>query len=276
MATANGPSRRAKWPLMHGRSRPTIGAIVDTRTAPSSALVVPAVARTGTRSVQVLCDDPAAAGSWVGALVAEGLGARCTSLDGATRPGDMPPDAWVLHLTRGLPAQLSRLRELRGATPLVPLLIVCQGLRDLDHVLALEMGADDVIDAALGAPVVAARLRALWRRCGDRPDEGQPEQLNFGRLQLLRRERRAVLGQHPMLLTEGEFELLWLLAARAGHVVQRTDLVPRLRGLEYHRADRSIDCCVYRLRAKLGDDDPEARRIRTVRNRGYLFSPLAW
>ena len=46
---------------------------------------------------------------------------------------------------------------------------------------ALEMGADDVIDAAASAPVVAARLRALWRRCGERPDE-QPEQLGFGRL----------------------------------------------------------------------------------------------
>lgn len=231
-------------------------------------------ARRDGRSVQVLCDDLAVAAPWVGALLAEGLNARASALDGASRAGDAP-DAWVLHLTRGLAAQLARLRELRGAAPHVPLVTACQGLRDLDHVLALEMGADDVIDTALSAPVVAARLRALWRRCGERLDE-QPEQLCFGRLQLLRRERRAVLGQHPMALTEGEFELLWLLAVRAGHVVQRIDLVAQLRGLEYQRADRSIDCCVYRLRAKLGDDDAAARRIRTVRNRGYLFSPLAW
>jgi two-component system response regulator ParR len=262
---------------MRCHSRPTIGAIVDTRTAPSTpaAAAAPPAARGGARSVLVLSDEPLAAGGWVGALVAEGLHARCTALDAAARQLDAPPDAWVMHVTRGLPAQLARLRELRSASPHVPLLAVCQGLRDLDHVLALEMGADDVVDTALSAPVVAARLRALWRRCADRPDE-QPEQLCFGRLQLLRRERRAVLGQHTMALTEGEFELLWLLALRAGHVVQRTDLVPRLRGLEYQRADRSIDCCVYRLRAKLGDDDPAARRIRTVRNRGYLFSPLAW
>jgi len=255
-------------------SQPTIGAIVDIRIAPLSIPVVLA-APASSRSVQVLCDDPAAGAPWVGALVAEGLNARCTLLDGVARQNDTPPDAWVLHLTRGLPAQLARLRELRAAAPQMPLLTVCQGLRDLDHVLALEMGADDVVDAALSAPVVAARLRALWRRCGELPDE-QPEQLSFGRLQLCRRERRALLGQRAMPLTEGEFELLWALALRAGHVVQRIDLVPRLRGLEYQRADRSIDCCVYRLRAKLGDDDPTARRIRTVRNRGYLFSPLAW
>jgi len=254
--------------------RPTIGAIVDTRLAPSSSAAASAAARASGRSVQVLCDDSAAAAPWVGALVAEGVNARCSVLDGSSRQADTP-DAWVLHLTRGLPAQLARLRELHGSAPHVPLLTVCAALRDLDHVLALEMGADDVIDAALGAPVVAARLRALWRRCGDRVDE-QPEQLCFGRLQLCRRERRALLGQRPMALTEGEFDLLWLLAVHAGHVVRRTDLVPRLRGLEYQRADRSIDCCVYRLRAKLGDDDPAARRIRTVRNRGYLFAPLAW
>jgi two-component system, OmpR family, response regulator ParR len=260
---------------MRGPGRPTIGAIVDTRIAPLTTAAAPASAtRCASRSVQVLSDDPTAAAPWVGALLAEGLNARCSALD-AGRLNDALPDAWVLHLTRGLPPQLARLRELRGAAPHVPLLAVCQALRDLDHVLALEMGADDVIDATLSAPVVAARLRALWRRCGERPDE-PPEQLCFGRLQLLRRERRALLGQRPMALTEGEFELLWLLAVRAGHVVQRTDLVPQLRGLEYQRADRSIDCCVYRLRAKLGDDDPAARRIRTVRNRGYLFSPLAW
>jgi DNA-binding response OmpR family regulator len=37
--------------------------------------------------------------------------------------------------------------------------------------------------------------------------------------------------------------------------------------------DRSIDSRVYRIRAKLGDAQPERHRIRTVRNRGYLFSP---
>jgi DNA-binding response OmpR family regulator len=253
-------------------------AIVDLRIAPSSTTMAAtsASARVPASAVQVLCDDLAAAAPWVGALLAEGLGVRCSPLDGVPRGSDPMPDAWVLYLARGLPPQLARLREQRAAAPRVPLLTVCQALRDLDHVLALEMGADDVIDAALPAPVVAARLRALWRRCGERADDVQPEQLTFGNLQLLRRERRTLLRQHAMPLTEGEFELLWLLALRAGHVVQRTDLVPRLRGLEYQRSDRSIDCCVYRLRAKLGDDDPAARRIRTVRNRGYLFSPLAW
>jgi two-component system response regulator RstA len=260
--------------------RPTIAAIVDTRTAPSlpAAFDATPTARAAPRCVQGLCDEAAAASGWFAALANEGLAVRCQSFDAPSgRCDDSLPDACVVHLARGLPPQLARLRELRAAVPRLPLLTVCVGLRDLDHVLALEMGADDVVDAALPAPVVAARLRALWRRCDERLDAAsQPEQLNFGGLQLQRRERLTLLRQRPLALTEGEFDVLWLLAVRAGHAVPRADLVRRLRGLDYQRDDRSIDCRVYRIRAKLGDTDPAARHIRTVRNSGYLFSPLPW
>ncbi|MFI4930302.1 MAG: winged helix-turn-helix domain-containing protein [Burkholderiales bacterium] len=230
------------------------------------------------RTVQGLCDDAAAASAWFAALAGEGVAVRCQPVDAPSgRLGDIAPDAWVLHISRGLSAQLARLRGLHAALPRVPLLTVCAGLRDLDHVLALEMGADDVVDAALPAPVVAARLRALWRRCSEQLDEPpQPERLNFGALQLQRRERLTLLSQRPLALTDGEFDVLWLLAVRAGHAVPRADLVRRLRGLDYQRDDRSIDCRVYRIRAKLGDTDPVSRRIRTVRNNGYLFSSLPW
>src|SRR5512138_355962 len=236
--------------------------IVEARTAPSLA-VSPAVApvsRPVQRCVHGLCDDATAADSWFTELATEGIAVRRAPQDVATRGADGPPDAWVLHVARGVPPQLPRLRELRATVPRVPLLLACIALRDLDHVLALEMGADDVIDAALPAPVVAARLRALWRRCGERGDEAQPEHLSFGGLQLRHRERLALRRQRPLALTEGEFEVLWLLALRAGHAVPRAELVRRLRGLEYQRDDRSIDCRVYRIRAKLGDNDPAARR----------------
>ena len=253
---------------------------MDAHAAPSlseAAADLPAALRQAApRSVFVLCDDPAAARAWSAALSAEGLAVRSGALEARPGPAEPAPDAWVLHLSRGLPPQLARLRDLRAASPRVPLLTVCAGLRDLDHVLALEMGADDVVDAALPAPVVAARLRALWRRGGEPAEAAQPEHLNFGALQLRRRERLALLAQRPLALTEGEFEVLWQLALRAGHTVRRCDLVRRLRGLEYQRDDRSIDCRVYRIRAKLGDSDPASRRIRTVRNSGYLFSPLPW
>ncbi len=232
------------------------------------------------RRVQVICDDLEAALPWSRALAAEGLRPHTRTWDGApdaAADGDRP-DAWIVHLARALPEQLARLRQLRAQAPREPLLTVCAALRELDQVLALEMGADDVLDAGVGAPVVAARLRALWRRCdtaGDAPQR-HPEQLQFGELRLLLRERRVTLGPVEVALTEAEFEVLWLLALRAGHAVSRLELVRQIRGLDYQRLDRSIDCRVYRLRLKLGDGDPAHQRIRTVRNRGYLFAPSPW
>ena len=225
-----------------------------------------------TRRVQVLGDDDAAALRWCEALEAEGLQAECSALS-----PDEPPLAVVLHVTRRLPDRLGLLRELRARDAAVPLVVVCAQLRDLDHVLALEMGADDVIDGAAAAAVVAARLRALTRRrsvpAAVRPG---PDELRFGALELNLHERRVRLAGRDIALTEGEFEVLWLLASQAGHAVSRAEMLRRVRGLPYQRIDRSIDCRIYRIRAKLGDSDGPSQRIRTVRNCGYLFSPAAW
>lgn len=231
-------------------------------TAPREALA---------RCVQVLADDDAAAAAWCEALHAEGL-----LTQSGTDPADTPL-ALVLHVSRRLPDRLGLLRELRERHAGLPLFVVCHQLRDLDHVLALEMGADDVLDTATSAAVVAARLRALVRRrhLAAAATAG-PDQLAFGALELRLRERRVSLRGTDIALTEGEFEVLWLLASQAGRAVSRTEMLRRLRGLPYQRIDRSIDCRIYRLRAKLGDSDGPAQRIRTVRNCGYLFSPAAW
>ena len=223
-------------------------------------------------TVAVCADDAFASGPWCGALALEGL---CVLRECATAADIAAAQAVVLHCTQRLPERLAALRELRALDATRPLVVVCAELRDIDQVLALEMGADDVIDARASAPVVAARLRALWRR-GSHAHEAAPERLSFGRLSLHLRERRVQLGAEAVALTECEFEVLWLLALQAGRAVSRAELLERVRGLPYQRIDRSIDCRVYRIRAKLRDGDGTAQHIRTVRNCGYLFTPARW
>jgi DNA-binding response OmpR family regulator len=206
---------------------------------------------------------------WCDALAAEGLAVQRSA-------DDAPPvQAVLMHAAPRLADRLDALRELRRADPSRALVVVCPGLRDIDQVLALEMGADDVIDERLSAPVVAARLRALWRRGASAPSQ-TPDRLVFGRLALFLRERRVQLDTERIELTECEFEVLWLLALQAGRAVSRSELLERVRGLPYQRIDRSIDCRVYRIRAKLRDGQGSAQHIRTVRNCGYLFSPARW
>jgi len=218
------------------------------------------------RRVAVHCTESGAAAAWCDALRSEGIAADADRADGVAH-------ARVLYCAPRVAEHLGLLREWRARDALLPLVVVCPALRELDQVLALEMGADDAIDARTGAALVAARLRALWRRARGAP-AAAPHQLAFGRLSLHLRERRVQLGASRIELTECEFEVLWLLALQAGRAVSRAELLKRLRGLPYQRIDRSIDCRVYRLRAKLGD--VAAQRIRTVRNCGYLFSPTRW
>lgn len=232
----------------------------------------PLHAEAGRAAVLAMADDPEAARPWFEALQLEGLRPQALRSEHGG-----PPLATILHISRRLTDSLGTLRQLRAADAALPLLVVCHPLRDLDHVLALEMGADDVVDANASAAVVAARLRAVARRgAGAAAAAPPPEQLHFGELTLQLRERRVRLGGRDIALTEGEFELLWVLASQAGQPVSRAELLRRLRGLPYQRIDRSIDCRVYRIRIKLGDADGPQQHIRTVRNCGYLFSPAPW
>jgi len=220
--------------------------------------------------VCVLADDPERASAWCQALCAEGLQVETADLGGIETTD---AHALVLHCAHRLTDWLGTLRALRQADASRPLVVACVEPRELEQVLALEMGADDVIDAATSAPVVAARLRALWRRTAQ-AHLAAPDHLSFGCLSLHLRERRVQLGHERVELTECEFEVLWLLATQAGRAGSRAELLERLRGLPYQRIDRSIDCRIYRIRAKLHDGT--AQRIRTVRNCGYLFSSARW
>jgi DNA-binding response OmpR family regulator len=72
-------------------------------------------------------------------------------------------------------------------------------------------------------------------------------------------------------LTSYQFDLLVVLAERAGRVLTRDQIMDALKGHPLEAFDRSIDVLVSRLRQKLGDDPKHPAFIRTVRGAGYLF-----
>lgn len=148
---------------------------------------------------------------------------------------------------------------------------------DVDQILGLELGADDFIAKPVQPRLLLARVRALLRRLPSASQEtaGQ-EQLNFGQFHISQATRTATLGNSPIDLTTAEFDLLWLLAQRAGTVLSRDDLLQDLRGIGFDGLDRSIDARISRLRKKLNDDPENPTRIKTVRGKGYLFSKHDW
>ena len=172
---------------------------------------------------------------------------------------------------------LSICRELRRVHD-VPILILTARDTDLDHVIGLEAGADDYVMKPVDPMVLLARVRALMRRAergitvaGDRKPD-----LMLGALRISESSREVWLRGQLVSLTTQEFELLSLLAHRAGELVSRDEVFRSMRGIDYDGLDRSIDGRVSKLRRKLGDDAAAPTRIKTVWGKGYLLVPDAW
>lgn len=172
-------------------------------------------------------------------------------------------------------------RDLRPAYT-GPVVLLTSLDSDMNHILALEMGANDYILKTTPPAVLLARVRLHLRqnppaaRDAPRPAATGGGVLHFGQLSIDLTNREVILGAETVLLSTADFELLWELATHAGHVMDREALLKNLRGVSYDGLDRSIDVAISRLRKKLHDNALEPYRIKTVRNKGYLFAPNAW
>lgn len=161
-----------------------------------------------------------------------------------------------------------------------PILILTAKNSDIDHVMGLELGADDFVTKPIEPPVLLARLRALMRRyrCSKLQAEN-PErihELHFGNLHLNRNAQQVNLKQKQIELTTQEFALLWLLAENAGKILSRDQIFVHMRGIEYDGMDRSVDVRISHLRKKLEDNTEQPNRLKTVWGKGYLFVADTW
>ncbi|WP_067701706.1 MULTISPECIES: two-component system response regulator RstA [unclassified Erwinia] len=164
-----------------------------------------------------------------------------------------------------------------------PIVLLTSLDSDMNHILSLEMGANDYILKTTPPAVLLARLRLHLRQAGvsTQSDDIAPAQtgqkaLRFGTLSIDPLNRQVMLGGEIVALSTADFDLLWELATHAGSTLNRDALLKTLRGVSYDGMDRSIDVAISRLRKKLLDSATEPYRIKTIRNKGYLFAPHAW
>ncbi len=160
-----------------------------------------------------------------------------------------------------------------------------------DRIVGLELGADDFISKSQSPREILARLRAVARRVGGRPnlDRRAPS------LDYVEHHRNAALPPSPMLsppaswaidtqrrelhtpagalvrLTAMEFEVLAYLAARAGQTVSRDELSTAVLRRVFAPLDRSLDNLVTRVRIALRPFLGARMPIKSVRGVGYVF-----
>jgi DNA-binding response OmpR family regulator len=183
------------------------------------------------------------------------------------------PDIIILDL--GLPGQNGFMvcKALRAVNR-TPILILTARNSDIDHVLGLELGADDFVIKPVEPRVLVARLHALLRRSKTQPSV-EHRRLTFGTLTIDTALRMVMVNGQEVALSSNEFELLLYLATHADQIQSRDTLYQQLYKREYDGVDRTLDVRISHLRRKLGDTG-QPEKIRTVWGHGYLFVPSAW
>jgi DNA-binding response OmpR family regulator len=135
---------------------------------------------------------------------------------------------------------------------------------------AFEAGVDDIMTIPFSPEELLARVLVLTRRVYGEPLKLSPV-IKVGDLEIdiLNREVRA--GYSSLHLTGVEQSLLYLLAANAGQLLTRNDIMDALWGVDYVAESNVVDRHIRNLRAKLHDDWRKPRFIKTEAEGGYRF-----
>jgi DNA-binding response OmpR family regulator len=138
--------------------------------------------------------------------------------------------------------------------------------QEVDRVLGLEYGADDYVTKPFSLREIVSRVKVGLRR---RAHVIEKPVFRFGSLEIDPTSRRVTKHGRELSLTRKEFDMLALLARRAGEVITRDEFLDSLWGQDVYVTHRVIDTHMASLRKKIEDDPDDPKHILGVRGVGY-------
>jgi DNA-binding response OmpR family regulator len=147
---------------------------------------------------------------------------------------------------------------------------------DTDKVIGLDAGADDYVVKPFVTSELLARVRAVLRRAIRPMATGTPaDSLVVGAIRIDRRARKVWRDERPVPLSAREYDLLLLLAERAGQAVTRQFILDRIWGPDFIGDLGALDVYIRALRKKIEPDPDRPSYLRTLRGVGYRFEAPA-
>ncbi len=189
------------------------------------------------------------------------------------------PDACVLDWNMPGLDGLELLTRLRAAGFRQPVLFLTSHSQPMFEEAALAAGAVDFVDKARGPAIILRRLALALQRATPPAPPAPSDDLRLGDLLLRRGSKRALWRGQDVALSRSEYDVIALLAERAGTDIAYRDIYDVVRsdgfiagqGDEGYRAN--VRAMVKRIRRKFTDIDTDFAALDNYPGYGYRWRP---
>jgi len=186
----------------------------------------------------------------------------CSFLTGeeARQVINSPPDLWILDIMLPDIDGYQLIREIKLASPQIPVIFISARDADIDRVIGLELGSEDY----LPKPFLPRELVIRTHKLLERVYQNRPQLQTIYPYSIEEISRTVKLQEEIVDLTSKEFDILLYLIRNKGQALTREQLLNYIWGDDYFGTDRVVDDLIRRLRKKM----PELR-IETMYGYGY-------
>ena len=173
-------------------------------------------------------------------------------------------DLMLPHIQGG---ELCRIMKNDPKTAGIPIIMLTAKGEEMDRVIGLESGADYYMTKPFSVKELAARIRAVLRRAGEKT--ATQKIIRIGKLSINTETYGVSKGSTQLDLSATEFKLFLYLVQRKGKVFSREQLLDAVWKGEAFIEPRTVDVHIRRLRTQIEDDPSNPAYLKTRRGVGY-------